>query len=51
MRKALAILFAVSVCCALLSGCGDKAAEDELAVYSFCGENEYQLQLALTEVT
>lgn len=39
MRKISVILFAILVCCVLLSGCGKEPAEESLVVYSFCGEN------------
>ncbi len=41
MKKSLAVLFSVLTCFALFSGCGKKPAEEEqLAVYSFSGENQ-----------
>lgn len=40
MKKVFAILLTTLACSVLFSGCGAKPAEEQVAVYSFSGENE-----------
>lgn len=40
MKRIIYVLLMTIFCSRLLSGCGQKAAEEPLAVYSFSGENE-----------
>ena len=40
MKKAVLILLATLICCAMLASCGKETTEEPLAVYSFSGENE-----------
>ena len=40
MKNAVVMLLATLICCTILTGCSEKTAEEQLAVYSFSGENE-----------
>ena len=40
MKKVFAILLTILSCSVLFSGCGTKPVEEQVAVYSFHGENE-----------
>ena len=40
MKRVFAILLTTLACSVLFSGCGAKPAEEQVAVYSFSGENE-----------
>ena len=40
MKKVFAILLTTLACSVLFSGCGAKPAEEQVAVYSFSGDNE-----------
>lgn len=41
MKKAIKIFFMTTFCFCLFSGCGRKAVEEQFAVYSFSGENNF----------
>ena len=40
MKRVFAILLTTLACSVLFSGCGAKPAEEQVAVYSFSGDNE-----------